>query len=105
MIAVRVTITRFVDDSQPGWVECKLVDAWGREWSFIEKEPVVSLVALDASSNYPQPGVIGCLIVERKQDADGREVVTINTEKPWAIESTTGEHQFDVMPGQLIEIE
>jgi len=104
-MAVRVTITQFVDDYQPGIVECKLVDAWGREWSFIEKVPVVSLADLDASSNYPQPGVIGCLVVERRQHADGREVVIIDTEEPWCIESTTGEHQFDVVPEQLIEIE
>jgi hypothetical protein len=105
VIAVKVSIIRYVDDSQPGIVECKLVDARGREWTVIEKVPVVSLVDLDASSNYPQPGVIGCLVVERRQQADGREVVTISTEKPWDIESTTGETRFDVVPEQLIECE
>ena len=100
MMAVRVTITQFVDDYQPGIVECKLVDAWGREWYFIEKGPIVSDAYLDESSHYPQPGVLGCQVVARRQHADGREVVTIETD-----ESTTGEHQFDVVPEQLIEIE
>ena len=59
MLAVKVTITRYVsDDPQPGVVECELVDAHGRRWRFIEKTAIVSADRLDAQSAYPQPGVI-----------------------------------------------
>jgi hypothetical protein len=103
MPEVLVEICRYVDDHPPGWVECKLTDGWGREWTFVEKVPVVTAAYLDANSAYPQPGHIACRVVERRQDADGREVVTIDTEQPWGVESTTGEVRFEVRPNQLTE--
>lgn len=42
MSAISVQITRFVDDSFPGFVECTFVDALGETHVFIEKVPVVS---------------------------------------------------------------
>lgn len=52
MNAIEIEIRRFVDDSYPGFVECWLTDANGREWSFIEKVPVVTTEDLDAESDY-----------------------------------------------------
>ena len=105
MLGVRVTITRFVDEYQPGWVECSLTDAWGKLWLFVEKVPVVADTALDSRSEYPQPGVIACEIAGKQRDSDGREVITIDTAKPWYVEATTGEVRFDVLPEQLTEWE
>jgi hypothetical protein len=105
MLGVNVAITRYADDSNPGWVECKLIDARGREWAFIEKVPVVTAEDLHAHSKYPQPGVIACEILERTRTADGREVITIDTIRPWGVESTTGESRFDVTPEQMIEFD
>jgi hypothetical protein len=99
MHAVKIAIVRFVDDHQPGFVECQLIDASGRCWSFIEKVPVVTTDWLDASSKYPQPGVIGCEVVEREG-----QTVTIDTTKPWAIESVEGETRFTVAQGLLTEL-
>jgi hypothetical protein len=101
MIGVRVEVRRYADDSQPGWVECHLVDADGREWSFVEKVPVVTDEALDAASRYPRAGVIGCEVVGRRAGTDGREVVVIDTERPWHVRATTGETRFIVHPEQL----
>ena len=42
MLAVRVNISRYVDESFPGWVECSLVDAYGYDHVFVEKVPVVT---------------------------------------------------------------
>ena len=39
---------RYVSDHNPGFVECRLTDAWGREWLFVDKVPVVTLADLDA---------------------------------------------------------
>ena len=100
MISVNVEITRFIDDAQPGWVECKLVDAYGREHVFVEKVSVVSLEDLDAASTYPRSGSIGCEVVERKF-IDGVEIVTINSAMPWGIESVDGEEVFCVRSDQL----
>ena len=100
MNSVKVEITRLMDEGQPGWVECKLVDAYGREHLFVEKVPVVSSENLDASSAYPQPGSIDCEVIERKF-IGGVEIVTINSAKPWAIESVDGEEVFCVRSDQL----
>ncbi len=100
-LGVAVLITRYVDDSFPGFVECKLIDAGGREWTFVEKVPVVTDAALDASTSYPRPAVLACRIVERRREPDGTEVVTIDTATPWGIESTSGVTRFDVRPEQI----
>jgi len=102
MVKVRVEITRFVDDAQPGWVECKLVDAYSREHFFVEKVPVVSLEDLNASSSYPQTGVIGCEVIELMPDG-ANEIARINSELPWGIESVDGKVLFDVRSDQLVD--
>lgn len=104
MIGVRVTICRYMDGSQPGWVECRLVDGHGQEWSFVEKAPVVTAEGLDAGSPYPREGVIACEVIERRLDAGGREVAIIDTERPWGIEATSGQTRFEVRPEQIVEI-
>jgi hypothetical protein len=98
---VRVDIVRFVDDAQPGFVECRLIDAWGHEWSFVDKVPIFTCEDLWSDSSYPYPGFIACEIIERKLGPDAREVVTIDTEKPFDVEATEGGYRFDVLPEQL----
>ena len=103
MLAVRVEITRYTNDAQPGWVECRLTDASGTEWLFEEKVPVVSADDLDAQSDYPQPGIIACRLIKRWRDQNDRELVTIDTDEPWGVESSDGSTRFDVTPDQLTE--
>lgn len=105
MLGVKVEITRYVDDEpQPGIVECRFFDAWGSQHLFIEKVPVVTLKSLDDSSSYPQPAIIACQILDRRE-IDGREILKIDTETPWHIESISGASFFDVSPDQLIEFD
>jgi hypothetical protein len=104
MDAVRVEIVRFVDDHQSGWVECRLRDAWDLEWVFVEKVPVVTRANLDGDSRYPQPGVIAGEIVKAWRDEGGRELRTINTERPWDVAAENGETQFEVLAEQILTI-
>ena len=104
MLGVKVAISRYGDDYQPGIVECSLIDVWGNRHLFVEKVPVVYSENLDAGSSYPRAGIIACQVIERK-NIDGREVVGIGTEIPWHIESTTGKAFFDISPNQLIEFD
>jgi hypothetical protein len=105
MIGISVLITKYIsDDPQPGIVECKLFDAYGNEWVFQDKTAIFSSLILDADSNYPQPGVIACEIMKQWQDANGREIVSVNTERPWSVEALTGASRFDVLRSQIIEI-
>jgi len=104
MIGVKVSITRYLsDEPQPGLVECHLLDAHGRRWSFIEKTAVVSMDHLDAQTVYPRPGVIAGEVVGRGPVAAGREVVEIDTESPWGVESVDGVTRFAVLPDSLVE--
>ncbi len=104
MLSISVEIRRFVDDWQPGWVECAFTDAHGREWLFVEKVPVITSEDLDARSAYPCRGMIACQLVERRHWAE-RETVVVDTELPWGIEATTGETRFEIRPDQLIEFD
>jgi hypothetical protein len=105
MLGVRVEISRYVDRSQPGWVECRLVDASGHEHVFVEKVPVVTRDSLDATSSYPQSGIIACIVLGRSKRSDGRLLVHIDTQTPWGVESTAGKSQFDAFAGQLLEFD
>jgi hypothetical protein len=100
---VKIEISRYVDNSFPGWVECILVDALGVEHIFVEKVPVVTKAHLDAGISYPQPGVIACVVFERSERDDGRQFIHIDTQRPWGVESTTGRSRFEVFPEQLRE--
>jgi hypothetical protein len=101
MLAVRVTIAGFIDEQQPGWVECNLVDAHGKTWKFNEKAPVVSNENLRSDSEYPKQGSIVCTALHRQVDGAGRLVVTVDMISPWGIESTDGSTIFDVYAEQI----
>jgi hypothetical protein len=104
MIGIRATITRYIsDDPQPGIVECEFVDAFGHKHTFIEKTAIVSTEQIDSTSTYPRQCVIDCEIIERYRK-DAFDIVLVNTEKPWGIESTIGLYSFEVLPSQLVEL-
>lgn len=106
MIGVTVSITRYIsDEPQPGIVECEFTDVNGRRWTFVEKTAIVSAVNLDARTTYPQPGVIACEVAGRRLDDAGRELITVDTERPDCVESVDGLMQFEVLPASLVEWE
>jgi hypothetical protein len=105
MVGISIQITKYISsDPQPGIVECQLFDAYGNEWTFQDKTAIFASCDLDADSDYPQPGVIACEIIKQWRDTNDREIVSIDTERPWGVESMTGESRFDVLQSQLVEI-
>ena len=103
VLAIKVTIERFTQEWFPGIVECSFVDALGTAHVFEEKVPVVSTENLTAQSTYPRDGTIECLPIASHVAADGREIVTVDTEQPYGIESKIGQTRFDVFRDQLVE--
>lgn len=97
MAEVAIDILRWVDDSQPGWIECTLTDAYGREHFFVEKVPVVTVERLDADSAYPRRATMECSVVGAGELPDGRAFVTIDTQRPYGVESTAGQSRFEVL--------
>ena len=71
---------------------------------FVEKVPLVTKAHPDAASDYPQSGVIACIVLGRSERDDGRQLVHIDTQRPWGVESTAGKSRFDVFAEQLREI-
>lgn len=100
MPALVIEISRFVDEYQPGIVECVLVDALGQTHIFVEKAPVVSKEDLLSTSVYPRPGAIECEIEEEWEEGK-RSLVRVNTGRPWGIESSAGEMCFVVSSSQV----
>lgn len=95
---VKIKIIEFVDESQPGWVRCVLTDAFGKEWFFTEKVPIVTSKYLHKTSQYPQDGIINCIITEQNTEKD---FVNIDTSNPYAIYSEDGQTNFTVMKNQI----
>ena len=102
MPALAIEISRFVDEYQPGIVECTLVDAEGSRHTFVEKLPVVTQVNLWSNDSYPQPGAIPCEIEAEWTDLHGTALIRVSTERPFAVESTVGQCSFVVLPGPVL---
>lgn len=101
MHTISVQIVRFTDTSQPGWVESVLRDASGREWLLVDKVSIFTNASLDEASSYPQLGVVACEIVREWTDELGHGRCIISTERPWGVEATSGETQFEVFSNQI----
>ncbi|MEM7234189.1 MAG: hypothetical protein AAF517_18570 [Planctomycetota bacterium] len=91
-------IVRFLDDHQPGFVECRLIDAHGREWMFHEKIPVLTAEDLWKDSEYPRPGSIQCEVLGPTSEG----FLTISTETPDHVEAIDGTQRFEVRRDQLL---
>ena len=101
MLCLSVKIVRWVDDSQPGWVECELLDASGLVHKFIDKVPIVTCDDLDSTNEFPQPGQIACTVLAQWRDEQGRALSRVTTDKPHGVESTEGLSEFVVLSDQL----
>lgn len=104
MIALKIKITKFISDDQPGFVECSFFDALNKEHIVQDKVPIVTEKFLDANSEYPQDGIIACEIVNEWQDTSGRKILKVNTSKPWDVDTINGLTEFDVLEEQLVEL-
>jgi len=101
IMELAVQVVRFVDDCQPGIVACEFVDADGRRHALIDKAPIFSAEALDANSEYPQPGTARCAVLHRWRDACGRVLVRVSIADPDSIESSEGLSEFVVLLTQV----
>src|SRR5215467_13307172 len=92
-----VSIVRFVDPHQPGFVECELVDAYARSHRFFDKAPIFTKESLDEEASYTRPGSIRCRVLKSWTDEHGRPLVRITTALPDSVESTDEQTEFTVV--------
>lgn len=104
MKAIKIKIVSYISDSQPGFVKCKFKDAWNTEHIVEEKVPIVTEIYLDANSEYPQDGLIACEIEREWIDKDGRMILSVNTEKPWTVDTIDGLTKFELLKEQITEL-
>jgi hypothetical protein len=100
---VRCTAIRWVnDDPQPGWVEVRMTDAFGREWIFFDNPVIFGGGAeLSSRTTYPVPVTIRCEIIAN--DMAGAELaVRISTARPDGVSAVGDVTAFDVRPDQLV---
>lgn len=98
---ISAKIIRFVDNHQPGWVECEFSDADGRRHILTDKVPIFTDEMLAEDSVYPTPGKIPCEVLNRFQDGTGQHLVCVSTDKPYCIKSAQGLSEF-VIPVSLL---
>ena len=90
---LRVEITQYVDDYQPGIVQCEFTDAEGRRQVIIGKLPVFTSADLGFNSCYPQPGSVQCEVLSRQRGDKGEELLRITIGE----ESVDGLTEFVVL--------
>jgi len=96
-----VQISRFVDDGFPGWVECEFVDAEGIRQTIIDKVPIFTNAMLDATSQYPQTGIIQCSVLKQWKDERGQELARIRIAQTHFVDTPDELAEFVVFSSQL----
>lgn len=104
MFALKITITKYISDHQPGFVECSFVDVFNKEHIIQDKVPILVDKYLDATSDYPQEGKIACGIINKRQNPKGQKILKINISRPWGVETIEGLTDFEVLEEQLTDI-
>lgn len=94
MAVVKVEILKIIDMSFPIFIEFELIDINGTSHHFIDKVPVVSG---DYDLVPPCDGYMGCTIINETENT-----FIIDTVLPDDIESTNGEHTFEVYKEQVV---
>lgn len=98
MPSIKLSIVELIEDGQPDWVIAKFTDAYNREQTIHEKEPVISSIQV-AKSDIPIMIDVDCEILQTWEEPSGRSLSKIQF--LWAIESTEGETTFIVETSAL----
>ena len=98
MYYIKATAIRLIDDgAYPEVVLCEFMDASAKQYTIIEKWPVVSN---DKFENvFPKDCFIGCTVLEEKIES-----CIVTTEQPWYIETEEGKTIFEIQKSLLIEM-
>jgi hypothetical protein len=64
--------------------------------------PVLSAKELSQASQFPRPATIECEVVAELGATEAADLITIDTSRPWGIESKDGTSRFVVRQSQLV---
>ncbi|MBL7798976.1 MAG: hypothetical protein JNJ90_20930 [Saprospiraceae bacterium] len=68
-----------------------------------EKVPVVTPHGFDENTPLPHPAYVAVRILNTYRDTRNREVVTVDTNAIWGIETEDGQSVFEVFGSQVIK--
>jgi hypothetical protein len=103
IVGIPFSILGIVDEGYPGFVECEFRDAGGAVHRFIEKIPVVSTHDVWHETAFPVSDFLHCVEVSVAPDDTGRSISTVDTNRPWGIETPDGTI-FRVLTSTMITI-
>jgi hypothetical protein len=87
-----------VDEHHPRWLRVRLLDAAGRPWFFVDKEPVFSSSSAPIREpDLPAPVVIRCEVL----GVSAAGIVMVSTARPDSAEAEDGTTMFEVRPDQV----
>ena len=99
---MRVQIVRFLDEAQPGIVACTFRDAQHEIHTIIDKLSIFTETRLWSDSEYRQPGLARCEVLERLVEGErGSQVARITVARPDNLESVTGISEFLVFESEI----
>ena len=102
---IETSIVRFVEEHQPGIVECEFKDADGQVHRIVGKCWMFTEQTLWSDSVYPVPGSVHCRVVEVRQGEPDRSLALISIAEPDCMEATEGQTEFLVLESQVLRDE
>ncbi|GLY52564.1 hypothetical protein [Lentzea sp. NBRC 102530] len=94
MLRVGCQIVRWVDDE---FVEVRLTDADGTDWTLVDKAAVVGDEFFKPGDPLPYAIYLACEVV--REDGD---CVVVSTARPWGVTTADGQGEFRVRRRQLL---
>ncbi|MEV4601255.1 hypothetical protein AB0K15_28115 [Amycolatopsis sp. NPDC049253] len=100
MAKLEATVTRWVDEEFPGFVELRFADADGTVVLITEKVPVLTAENWDASTPLPMPFDLDCEVLRRERDPQGHATAVV--ELSYGVGDDDGRVQFTVPADQVL---
>ena len=101
-----ITVTEYLrSDTYPDWVRCSFEDAYGKEWTILEKVPVITPDGFDQNTPLPYETTLAIRILKTFQDAGNREIARVDTNEIWGVWTEDGSWEFEVLLSRIIEQE
>lgn len=99
-----LTILGIVDHDQPMWVQCKLVDAYGKTHLIVDKLPIFAEENLKSEERLPASGFVRCEVLREWTDPEKGELALIDLSRPDGVESTENVTEFVVHKHEVIHL-
>lgn len=101
-----ITVTEYIkSDTYPDWVRCSFEDAYGKEWTIVEKVPVITPNGFDEMTQLPYQTKVAVVVLKTFKDSENREVVRVDTNQIWGVSTEDDVWEFDVLKSQITKQE